>query len=193
MIGSNSLDHEFFGHLLLGMKGVPWKHGRQLEAGHAVQDPAGKTYVGGVDTYIEKFAGATGGVLQSPTQKVSAQYLDEAMQWLLQNGPATLTVNASGDWQVSDDFGMRWETVSGNYEVLMAGVQPAQATPTLQSAAGIVEWVAGWYKDSLNAKQKWVFYRFLQKITGSFGIGRRSALPQAVLRRIAAPERSTAE
>jgi Domain of unknown function (DUF4157) len=189
-IGSNSLAHEFYGHLWLSMQGVPFQHGRQITpeqaAQHNIKDPMGRTYTGGVNEYIEKFAGASGTALQSPTQQVSMGHLDTALKWMMTNGAANLSLNNNGIGAATSDFGLRWEVISGNYEILQVGPQPTVAAPSLQSAPGLLNWVVGWHNTTLNKDQKQALRSVLVEITTSFSAtrSRRTQLAQDVLKRI---------
>jgi len=179
LFGSNSLAHELFGHYWLAMRGVPYQHGRQLTAAHGISDPLGRPFAGDVNTYISNFAGASGTALQSPTQRVSTQFLNDALTWLMTNGPSGLTLS-NNVGAASSDFGRNWEIVSQNYDILRVGPQ-GPAAPSLQSAVGVVNWFVGWYNTSLSLDQKRAFRSVLLGITTSFGSNRRTRLPQDVL------------
>jgi len=72
MVGGNSLSHEFYGHLWLAMRGVPWAHGRELTEQHGITDPLGRPFVGPVNKYLEHFASASA-VLAFESQNAGRQ------------------------------------------------------------------------------------------------------------------------
>jgi hypothetical protein len=150
-LGSNSLAHELFGHLWLAMKGVPFEHGKQLTTAQGITDPMGRTFAGGVDDYIDRFAGAGRTALQSPTQRVSPAHLAAALNWIRTQGANHLTFQ-NNIGSITSEFGLQWETLSGNYEVLLFGPQPATASP--DSAAGVLTAIVAWFNHALNADQK---------------------------------------
>ena len=184
MLGTNSLAHEFYGHLRLAMQGVPFRHGRQLTAQQGVKDPLGRPYSGTVDEYITQFAGASGTALQSPTQQVSTGHLEAALKWIMAKGASGLSLT-NNIGAASSDFGLRWEVISGNYEILLVGPQ-TPAAPSLLSAGGLLNWIIGWYNSTLNDDQKRAFRSVLVGITTNFSSSRsrRSQLAQDVLSRI---------
>jgi hypothetical protein len=177
LLGSNSLAHELFGHLWLAMKGVPFAHGAQIAASHAIADPMGRTFAGGVDEYISSFAGATQTALQSPTQKVSPAHLAAALAWLRTNGANHLSYTDNRG-AATRDFTLQWETLSGNYEVLLMGPQPAAGTAG--NAASVVADVVTWF-GTLPADKQSAFRGVMSAILTTFGLNLRRRLPRDVL------------
>jgi hypothetical protein len=109
--GGTSLAHEFFGHLWLAMRGVPFGHpptvadlqsssstpltpeerGRvtrrlqvigTLRPEHGIEDPFGQSYTGSVREFIDMTAGEEQTRRHSPTLRVGPQHLSQAMQVL---------------------------------------------------------------------------------------------------------------
>lgn len=99
-----------------------------LTAAHGVTDPFGNVFVGTVREYIDRFAGAEAGRVESPTRRVGtahlAHELTELRRSLLASGGLTLS---GGVGNMSADAANHWAFVSLNYEVLR---QPPAHTPT---------------------------------------------------------------
>ena len=106
---------------------------------HNVRDPFGRPFTGTVREYIDRYAGASIGALESPTQNVGEAKLQEALASLRRAllAPGGLVRHADGAPEISDAAGLQWEIVSNNYEAL--GQAPG-ATP------------AGWTPDKLKAE-----------------------------------------
>lgn len=166
--------------------GVECEECRKKRESSLQRDPMARTYTGSVNEYIERFAGASSTALQSPTQQVSMGQLDAALRWIKTNGAANLSLNNNGIGVAPSDFGLRWEVISGNYEILLVGPQPTVAAPSLQSAPGLLNWVVGWYTTTLTNDQKQAFRSVLVGITTSFSASRsrRTRLAKDVLNRV---------
>jgi hypothetical protein len=143
----------------------------------------GRPFAGSVTSYIDQFAGASQTAMQSPTQQVSTSHLGAALRWLFSNGASNLSL-ANNIGSITPDFGLRWEVISQNYEVLLVGPQPATVTPTLDNAAGVRGGIVGWFNGTLNADQKRAFRSVLLGITTSFGLHRRTRLATDVLNQL---------
>lgn len=184
-LGSNSLAHELFGHLVLARQSIPYQHGRQLTAAHGAVDPFGRVFVGSVDTFIDRFAGARGAPLQSPTQNIGFTHIAEAMNFILRNGAGELDLT-SPTGGASDAFGLRWEIISRNYQMLLGGPTPP-ARPTVDSPEGIVQWAVGW-ANGLTSQQRSAFQGFLRavELQGGFRGSHATRLASDVLARLSA-------
>jgi len=180
ILGSNSLAHELFGHLWLAMKGVPFAHGGQITAAHGITDPMGRTFAGGVDQYIGSFAGATQTALQSPTQKVSPAHLAAALAWLRTNGANNLSFTDNRG-SATRDFTLQWETLSGNYEVLLVGPQPPPGTAG--SASSVVADIVAWF-NTLPADKQSAFRGVMSAILTTLGVNLRTRLPRDVVNQL---------
>jgi hypothetical protein len=190
LIGGNSLAHELFGHLWLAMQGIPYGHGDQIKAPApgsktpAILDPLGRVYSGSVTDYINQFAGSSGTILQSPTRFVGTQFVSDATSWIMKEGAKHLswkTVKGQKQSFMDADFALHWEILSQNYEILTVGPQQP-AAPTVQSAAGLVTWVVGWFNSQKQDTQK-IFLEILNAITWGFS-KRSTKLAQEVMNQI---------
>jgi len=184
-LGSNSLAHELFGHLVLARRGIPFQHGQQLTTAHGARDPFGRVFVGSVNDFIDRFAGARNAPLQSPTQNVGTGHVLEAMNFIMRNGAAELDVSRPGGG-ATDAFGLRWEILSRNYEMLRLGPTPP-ARPTADSPEGILQWVVGWAA-GLTATQDGAFRGFLRAVVlqGGFRGSHSTRLASDALARLPA-------
>lgn len=108
-----------------------------LTAARGVTDPFGNVFTGTVREYIDRFAGAEHGRVESPTRRVGpthlASELVELRRSLLARGGLTLSGNIGN---MSGEAANHWAFVSLNYEVLRqppastgAAAQPAAPAP----------------------------------------------------------------
>lgn len=191
LFGTNSLAHELFGHYGLARVGAPSGHGQTIPATNPpsatrVRDPFGQPYAGTVDDYIANFAGATGGIFQSPTQSVGTQHLATALADLQANGAAGLRgtrgTGLTSPWSVTTAFDAIWIKISTNYRVLtQARVPPSSGTTasTIPTPASIETTVLTWYR-GLTPDQKWVFRNYISSLTSSFTATRPRELASAI-------------
>ncbi|GEM_PF-6517978 len=182
LIGGNALAHELFGHLWLALQNAPFGHGKSLAATTNINDPLGRRFTGSVDDFIDKFAGASSiSIMQSPTLRVSPQFLLSTLQWIVQNGASHISTQGNGS--IDADLDKQWQYLSNNYDILRTNSQGVNvaANTTLTTSnveTQIVQWVNG-----LPSDKKTVFKNVLIAITGTFGI-RRRGLSNAIITQI---------
>lgn len=159
-----------------------FEHVGELKASHGIRDPFGNIYTGSVREYIDRFAGADTGRVESPTRRVGPAHLQAELKSLhselLNPGGLKLNPNKIGD--MSAKAAQHWTYVALNYEVLRqppalkpgskpasvrtptpqpkpAPTQPAKSPPPAKSAADIVARIMSWYWKDFSADQKAAF------------------------------------
>jgi hypothetical protein len=138
---------------------------------HNIKDPFGRPFTGTVREYIDRYAGASIGPLQSPTQNVGEAKLQQALTSLRQAllAPGGLVRHPDGAPEISDAGGLQWEIVSNNYEALRQapGATPGGWTPD-KLKAELLEL----YRTALNATQQSVFLEILVLISTASELGK---------------------
>ena len=177
VIGSNSLAHEFFGHLWLAINGVPYGHRKTLTAAHGIKDPFGRTFAGKTDDFISNFAAATSSsILQSPTFSVSIPYLKSSLEWIEKNGEAHISTAGSGS--IDADFDLQFQILSNNYDILKTGAGVSVDPKTTLAASDVQTRLVAWAK-SIAPDKLTAFKNILNAIT-SLGSKRRTGLADAL-------------
>ena len=126
---ASALAHEFFGHLWLAIKLVPFVHPSKpdeikakgtLTKAHGVLDPFGNVFEGTVQDYIDRFVGSETGALKSPTIGVGTAGLAANLASFKTEFVKGATKDKTGAWKVSDAAGLNWEILTRNYNALPA-------------------------------------------------------------------------
>ena len=150
----SALAHEFFGHLWLAARGVPFLHPAvaseealmgTLSARHGITDPFGRTFTGTVRSYISQFIEARSAetrnvqkpgqkqptqvtVPRSPTEQVSKQqFADAVIAFGAAAGKGGLGKQGN-KLQFSAEVAQQWRLMSDNYALLDKAAQKSVST-----------------------------------------------------------------
>jgi len=182
----SALAHELFGHMWLALREVPWVHPKEqadiiargtIETKHGISDPFGGVYTGTVRDFIDRYIGSEQiSRFKSPTRFVGKRLLEAAIRNLKKDFANKSEGKLNGPWQVDDDLGLIWETISANYEIAQL------ADPNLQQS--IEQDLANWY-ESLTTDQQYVFIMYLKVLRKDFT--RKTKLASEILKKLKAP------
>lgn len=127
-----------------------------LTGEHKIRDPFGEIYTGTVREYIDRYAGASSGQLESKTQRVSIEWIERTLESfrlaLLEPGGLQLSED---QWQMSAKAKLQWEYLCNNYDLLHLSKNPM--------TKDIIERISTWYGTEFDDQQRVVFRNFVSR------------------------------
>jgi hypothetical protein len=128
-----------------------------LTGEHEIRDPFGEIYTGTVREYIDRYAGASSGQLESKTQRVSTEWIERTLESFRSEllDPKGLQLS-EGQWQMSAKANLQWEFLCNNYDLLHFSENPM--------TKDIIERISTLYGTEFDDQQRVVFRNF---VTGS--------------------------
>jgi Domain of unknown function (DUF4157) len=159
-----------------------------LTEAHGIQGPYGEVFTGTVRDYIERFAGAESGRVESPTRRVSEAHLMAELQALHDEllRPGGLVLQPSGAGEMNAAAARHWAFVATNYEILRhipAPVPGAMGQPGMLSE-GVRDVIVWWFEERFNDDQRRAFENVMGAARSTFLSGMPPNLAQDVLAEI---------